>query len=104
MSYRALRPAEITQLEQQGCSSDNWQTINVKEDFIATKIRRTHFSGEVSLGKMDGTAKPEGISDSHIYNCIIEEHAYIHRVGKLTNYIVRSHAMIENCSSIVTNA
>lgn len=100
MTYRALQPGEITQLENQGCTSDNWQWVSVKDGFIASKVRRTHFSGHVQLGKMDGMSKPEGISDSHLDNCNIEDHVLINRVGRLTHYIVRSHAVVENCASI----
>jgi hypothetical protein len=100
MTYRPLHSGEIAQLENQGCWSDNWQWISVKEGFIASKVRRTQFSGHVQLGKMDGANKPEGINDSHIDNCIIEDHVYINRVGKLSHYMVRSHANVENCATI----
>jgi len=100
MTYRSLTPTEQEQLERQGCSSDNWQWISVKDNFTASKIRRTHFSGHVQIGKLNGHDKPEGIHDSTIDNCTLEDHVLVSRVGRLSHYIVRSHAVIENCGTI----
>lgn len=54
---RTLTRQEITTLENQGCSSTNWNDLLVEETFTPEHIRETRFSGKIALH-----------SDVHIFN------------------------------------
>lgn len=104
MLYRPLTSTEIDALKQNGCESANWDLITVKEGFTATQIHRVRFSGNVQLGLYKPFGIPEeGLRDTAIHNCTIEDHVRIAKVGLLQNYIVRSHAAIEFCHTIVAD-
>lgn len=50
MEYRELSEAEIVQMENQGCVSDDWSAIEVSENFTPGRIRNTRFAGAVRIG------------------------------------------------------
>jgi len=104
MLYRPLTSTEIEALKQNGCESANWDLVTVKEGFTTTQIHRIRFSGNVQLGLYTPYNIPEeGLRDTTIHNCTIEDHVRIAKVGLLQNYIVRSHAAIEFCHTIVAD-
>ena len=106
MHYRKLTSSEIEQLCQQGCFSNQWNQIQVSENFKPTIIRNVEFIGinQISLSEhpeMDSAIS--GIYNCTIKNCTIEDHVFLKNIGLISNYIVRSHAKIENCGTISTN-
>jgi hypothetical protein len=104
MLYRPLTLTEIEALKQNGCEAANWDLITVKEGFTTTQIHHVRFSGNVQLGLYTPFNIPEeGLRDTTIHNCTIEDHVRITKVGLLQNYIVRSHAAIEFCHTIVAD-
>ena len=50
MTYRNLTLDEIAQLREQGCRSDNWESISVTDGFCAKDIRNVRFEGEIQIG------------------------------------------------------
>ncbi len=102
--WRALSAGEITQLEQQGCTSTDWSRVQVAERFQARPIRMTHFGGDVRLGLFEkevsffgGVSKPAGISHATIHNCTIGDNVYISAVRNyIANYVVEDDAVIDN--------
>ena len=50
MNYRKLKTEEIEQLKKNGCSSDNWDTINVAEKFAPNLISNVNLSGIIKIG------------------------------------------------------
>ena len=108
MAYRLLTSEEISLLLSQGCYSDNWSDISVKEGFTPKNIRNTRFEGIVRLGILtdtikgvDGTSKKCGIYNSNILNCEIGDNSFISEVKNLTNYSVADNVAIENVGSFV---
>ena len=49
-AYRQLLPTEIRQLEQQGCTAENWQLIEVHPDIDLRHLAYVHFSGSNRIG------------------------------------------------------
>ncbi|MBN2167332.1 MAG: DUF4954 family protein [Marinilabiliaceae bacterium] len=102
MHYRNLTSSEISILESQGCFSINWSDTLVTEELNTKHIRNVEFIGanKVSISTSNCDMEPSGIYNCTIKNCTIEDHVIIKNVGIISNYIVRSHAKIENCNSI----
>lgn len=54
-AYRQLLPTEIRQLEQQGCTAENWQLIEVHPDIDLRHLAYVHFSGSNRIGNFQKT-------------------------------------------------
>ena len=107
MAYRQINDTEISLLENQGCSAEDWSAVSVTDPFHPARFQNTRFSGEVQLGKSDGVALIQdtltvdtGIRDSHVYNCTIGKNVYISNVHLLANYTVSDHAVISNVTTL----
>lgn len=62
-AYRQLLPTEIRQLEQQGCTAENWQLIEVHPDIDLRHLAYVHFSGSNRIGNFQKTVTlPGGIT------------------------------------------
>ncbi len=91
--YRSLTIEEVEALERQGCTAEDWTTINVAEDFTPTGIINTAFYGEINLGVFDqrmemeeGFWKPSGIRNATLRDVSVGDNSLIEGVG---NYISR---------------
>lgn len=76
---RQLTTEEIKQLEQQGCSAEEWTKILVHPNFEAGRIHHTRFEGEVEIG--------ERVNISHVgvlKNFAIHDDTSICRVNEIT--------------------
>lgn len=105
MHYRKLFTTEINQLQNQGCYSNNWEQIKVVDQFDPSRFRNVEFIGDNKISisnhpKLDSVTS--GIYNCTIKNCTVEDHALLKNIGLISNYIVRSHARIENCSTIIS--
>lgn len=102
--HRNLTPEEIILLQNQGCSSADWNKVLVSPDIVISSIRQVHFSGNITLGNNSGTIEFEGgvtrncgIYNATIHNCTIGDHVYISQVSNyLANYDIQDHVIIEN--------
>ena len=57
---RKLNESEIAALKGQGCTAEDWQDINVADDFCTDHIHHTCFYGEVTLGSFNKTIELNG--------------------------------------------
>jgi NDP-sugar pyrophosphorylase family protein len=104
MLYRPLTTEEREQLIRNGCESTNWDQIKVKEGFTPNQIHRVRFTGNIQLGIYKSeNIFTEGIRDTGLHNCTIEDHVKIEKTSLISNYIVRSHAIIEYCQTITAD-
>jgi hypothetical protein len=101
---RSLTAAEITRLQQQGCTCADWSRVKVAENFSAERIRDVHFSGDVQVGQLTGTIKfpgglvrSAGLARAAIHNCKIGDNVYISNVANyIANYTIEDDVVIEN--------
>jgi hypothetical protein len=102
--FRALSKAEITQMQEQGCSCSDWAGIKVAKNFDPERVRFTHFSGSVEIGELKeaisfhgGLKKRAGISQATIHNCKIGNNVYINNINTyMANYIIEDSVVIDN--------
>lgn len=78
MEYRKLTNEEISILEKQKCSSDNWSNVFVKKNFSFNEIVNTSFEGKIFIGE---NVK---IKNSNLKNYKIEDDCIIENVFSLS--------------------
>lgn len=79
-TYRKLKAQERTQLIEQGCTADDWSTIEVCGEFTPNQIRNCGFKGNIR----------------------IEGNVLIRNVGTLSGYNICNGACIENTNTLET--
>ena len=110
-NYRHLIDKEIATLTVFGCSAENWENVQVAEDFKPTFITNVYFSGTVFLGTYEkvfelagGVKKHAGIYNCVLYNCLIENDVFIDKIHNyIANYTIGEGSYIENVNLIVTD-
>jgi hypothetical protein len=102
--FHSLSAEQIRCLTEQGCSSSDWGGVWAVDGFDASRVRSTHFSGNVRLGVFErqvsfpgGIERPAGISNATIHNCCIGNNVYINHVKNyIANYVIEDDVVIEN--------
>ena len=103
-TYRKLSEAEISQLKQQRCSAENWDSIEVHPEFQAEYVSDTIFSGKIRLGAFKksfvqegGVPRHSGIRLATLHNCEVGDDSYICKIGNyISNYKIGRNVIIEN--------
>lgn len=110
MNFRKLSDAEINILRNQNCSADNWNEINVANNFDLTKVKNSNFSGTIHMENFEkeiknktGISKTSGIYDSYIHNCYIGSNSLINNVKLLANYHIGQNVIIENVNNLTVS-
>ena len=112
VEFRSLTTEEITTLTGQGCSALSWEAVEVAEGFKAVRVRNTHFSGSVKIGRLagdlstpSGLAKAAGIYGCYIANCNIGNDVRIANIRcHLADYDIGDGAYIEDVGTMQTRA
>jgi len=112
ITYRKLCVDEIQRLESQGCSTLDWDRVEVEEGFRPVRVRNTHFTGTVKIGCHTGVLpaalipeKISGIFNSYISDCTIGRDVRIANVGvHIANYNIGDKVVIENVGLLETTA
>ena len=109
---RQLTNEEITRLEQQGCTAEDWTLVTVDEGFSSTHICHVEFYGHVTLGRYDteveiseGFYKHSGIRHACLRDVTIGNNCLIENVGgRINNYRIGDDCLISNVSVIETRS
>ena len=110
MAYRNLTETEIATLKAGGCWAEDWQRIEVAEDFVAEFFNRVMFYGDIRLGVFDkcvevskGFLKHAGITNATLRNVNIGDNCLIENIsGYINNYTVGSDTIITNVCTMET--
>ena len=110
-AYRNISNEEIEVLHKNGCFCEDWQSIKVKEGFIADRVRNVTFSGNVFLGVFKrrisfagGIERYSGVYNATIHNCVIEDDVYINQIKNyIANYTIGKGVIIESVDSLVVD-
>ena len=106
--FRKLNNEEITTLQSHNCWADDWNNINVKDDFNPNSYNIVRFSGEIHLGSTASKIKLEagvvigtGIFNAKIHNCSIGDNTYINNINQhIANYDIGNNVVISNIDKI----
>ena len=111
MTYRKLTPTEIALLESCDCTAIDWNLIEVHHEFRPDNIYKASFSGNIKIGKNDGTVsfagglkKPTGIRNASIHHCEIGDNVLIENVQNyIANYNIGNNTVIQNIDRLITD-
>ncbi len=109
--YRLLRSTEISQLEKQYCSAEDWNNIQIKEGFSPENLFYVHFSGEISLGVFNakfnlsgGIQKNSGLRHVTLHNVTVGDNSCIENIQNyVANYDIGSNTLIENVDVLLVD-
>lgn len=110
MTYRKLTDDEIALLEDNNCRADDWESVNVSDDFNPAYLRDVAFYGEVNLGDFDrnieispGFLKHSGIYRATLRNVTVGDNCLIEHVNNyINNYTIGDNCYISNVATIET--
>ena len=106
---RTLTPLEIQQLEQQGCTAEDWQRVQITDAQSLKYIRGTRFSGDIRIGSFQksfempgGIHKHTGIFHATLHNVTIGNDCCIENIKNyIANYDIGDDCFIENVDIIL---
>ena len=106
---RTLTPLEIQQLEQQGCTAEDWQSVQITDAQSLKYIRGTRFSGDIRIGSFQksfempgGIHKHTGIFHATLHNVTIGNDCCIENIKNyIANYDIGDDCFIENVDIIL---
>ncbi len=107
--YRKLSTNEIEVLKNNQCWADDWNNINVRDEFDAKQFNLVRFSGTINLGGNSkrhelkgGISVRSGIFNAKIHNCNIGNGVYITNVNQyIANYDIGDNVVISNVDRIL---
>jgi len=107
--YRNLTTAEITALEKNNNTSDDWGKILVSKNFIPQLVKRCEFHGLVRIGNMEpyylefhNLRMPVGLYNCKIISCDFGDNVSIDSVNYLSHYIIGNEVMISNVDELAS--
>ena len=101
---------EIRVLENNSCWAEDWQRVQVAEEFSPYNFHRVIFYGDIRLGVFEkqvevskGFVKHSGINDATLRNVTVGDNCLIEKVGNfINNYTIGSDCYISNISTMET--
>ena len=105
--YRNLTSEEINFLKSQGCSSQSWEKILIKNVDLS-RIKDVQFHGKIKINALNGMVKYHNqvkllasINRATLIDVFINGNVYINNIGRfIANYKIENGAIIENAGSI----
>ena len=103
-TYLDLTDDQISILTAQGCTAEDWMLVRAAEGFDPVRVKNTHFTGMVSIGRLDGKVtlfgginRDTGIYNATIHNCQIGSNVYINNVENyIANYKIADNVVIDH--------
>lgn len=105
--FRNLTNEEINFLKSQGCSSQSWEKIQIKNVDLS-RIKDVQFHGKIKINSLNGTVRYHNkvkllasINRATLIDVYINGNVYINNVGRfIANYKIENGVIIENAGSI----
>jgi Domain of unknown function (DUF4954) len=105
--YRALTALELDTLIHNRNTSDNWNNVQVSENFTAGLIKNCKFYGLVRIGVLQPFYREfhnfrmaVGIYNSTIISCDLGDNICIDNVNFLSHYIISDDVMMANVNEL----
>ena len=111
MEYRNLSQQEIAQLEQQGCTAEDWNSVSVHPDLNIKYLRHVRFSGTCQIGRFEkaftmagGIHKHSGLFHVTLHNVTVGDDCCIENIKNyIANYDIEPDCFIENVDIILVD-
>lgn len=110
MIYRNLTENEISTLQANSCWAEDWQRIEVSEDFEPRFLHGVMFYGDIRLGAFTnnvevsrGFMKHAGVNNATLRNVTIGNNCLIENIsGYINNYVIGDDCIISNVCTMET--
>ena len=108
---RNLTENEILQLQSQSCSAEDWNKVQVAEDFSTDYVHHARFSGRVNLGVFQsefvlpgGIRKHAGLRHVTLHNVTVGDNCRIENIQNyIANYEIGHDTFIENVDILLVD-
>lgn len=102
---------EITRLESQSCTAEDWTQVKVANGFDTAHVHHTRFSGSVNLGVFQtefllpgGIRKHSGLRNVTLHNVTVGDNCCIENIQNyIANYEIGHDTFIENVDMLVVD-
>ena len=109
--YLPLSPQQISQLEAQRCTAEDWTQISIHPELDLKYVREVRFSGTCRIGKFEksflmpgGIQKHSGIFHATLHNVCVGNDCCIENIKNyIANYDIEEDCFIENCDIILVD-
>ena len=106
---RQLLEEEITRLQAQGCSAEDWSRVEISDASSLKYIRGVRFSGDIRLGRFErsfempgGIHKHTGLYNATLHNVTIGDNCCIENIKNyIANYDIANDCFIENVDIVL---
>ncbi|MCP4713119.1 MAG: DUF4954 family protein [Planctomycetes bacterium] len=110
-NYQDLTDEQISILTKQGCTAEDWMLVRAAKGFDPARVKNTHFTGMVSIGRLDskvtlygGISRDTGIYSATIHNCQIGSNVYINNVENyIANYQIEDNVVIDHVALLAVD-
>ena len=110
MKKRNLTDNEISALQANSCWAEDWQRIEVNDDFKPNFFHRVMFYGDIRLGSFTenvevsrGFLKHSGVNNATLRNVTIGDNCLIENIsGFINNYVIGNDCIISNACTMET--
>jgi len=110
-TYRKLSQEEIAALLAADCTAQDWQEIEVADDFCAAALRDVHFSGHCKIGSFHrdfslpgGVVLASGIEHARLHNVEVGNDTRIASVHHyIANYRIGDRCRIEHIGTLLVD-
>ena len=109
IKYRKLTAHETEVLVRNGNRSDNWDYVQVSDDFKPELVQHCKFYGLVRIGKLEplflefnNLRMPVGLYNSTIISCDIGDNVVIDNVNFMSHYIIGNDVILVNINELAT--
>ena len=111
MDYRNLTPTEVEQLEQQGCTAEDWGRVSIHPELNIKYLRQVRFSGTCRVGRFEkaftmagGIHKHAGLFHVTLHNVSVGDNCCIENIKNyIANYDIEPDCFIENVDIILVD-
>ena len=108
--YRPLSVSEISTLQSQACSADDWSNVRVAPGFNPAFVQRCSFSGPILLGAFNasytlegGLIRHSGVYDATLHDVCVGDDCLIRGIRRhIARYDIGDGTVIDGAGVIVT--
>jgi NDP-sugar pyrophosphorylase family protein len=107
--YRKLTAKEIQTLVKNDNSADDWNNLEIADEFDARLVKRCSFFGKNRIGKLqpyfhefNNLRMPVGLYNSTIISCDIGDNVVIDQLSFISHYIIGNDVMLVNIKELAS--
>ena len=110
--YRDLTKEEIKEMENFGCSAEDWSRVKVREGFDPGRVHNISFIGDIRIGLLKGQVTlPDGqmlnaeLRNATLIECELGDNVRVTNIGShISHYTIEAGVVVTDVGSMATVA